>query len=465
MGKRQLRWVYMGVDVLAALIVWALFMIFRYVVRDQATFGNLTIFIPNYNFNSGLVLFSVCCLFVHALSGVYLHPELQRQVRLIPVTFVASAIISVSIFFVLLLDDVVVSYTYYYWSLLVLFVLLFVVTYAFRAVVCWLVWRNYRAGRWGIRSIVVGTGGLARKIAKEITERMPEYKVLGHVAEERALPHGDVLGGLNRLEDIVRDQDVQDVVIALERCGEKQLFSLLNVLFRYGVSIRFVPTSYDILIGSVRMTELGVSPLVSITSLGMKDWEACVKRFFDLSVSLLALVVLSPLFLLLGVWIKCDSRGPVFYRQERIGRYGHPFRIIKFRTMYVDAERGGVPRLSSSADKRVTRVGHVLRRYRLDELPQFWNILKGEMSIVGPRPERRYYIRQIMEHAPYYCLVYRVRPGLTSWGPIRVGYTDTVDKMVERLNYDIIYMDNMSLKTDLKILLFTFEVIIKGKGV
>ena len=213
------------------------------------------------------------------------------------------------------------------------------------------------------------------------------------------------------------------------------------------------------------MTELGVSPLVSITSSSMKDWEACVKRFFDLTCSLLALLVLSPLFLLLAVWIKCDSRGPVFYFQERIGRYGRPFRIIKFRTMYVDAEREGTPRLSSPVDKRVTRVGHVLRRYRLDELPQFWNILRGEMSIVGPRPEREYYIRQIVERAPYYCLVYRVRPGLTSWGPIRIGYTDTVDKMVERLNYDIIYMDNMSLKTDAKILLFTLEVIIKGKGV
>ncbi len=465
MGKRQLRWVYMGVDVLSALIVWTLFMTFRRLVRDETMFGDLQIFVPNYNFYTSLVLFPLCCLFVNALSGVYLYPEKQRQLKLIPTTFVSSGIIAVVIFFVLLLDDVVVSYQYYYWSLLVLFVLLFVVTYAFRAVVCWLVWRNYRSGRWGIRSIVVGTGESARRIAQEIAHRMPEYKVVGHVAEERTVPHGDILGGLNRLEAIVRDQDVQDVVIALDHCDEKQLFSLLNSLFQYGVSIRFVPSSYDILIGGVRMTELGVSPLVSITSSSMKDWEACVKRFFDLTCSLLALLVLSPLFLLLAVWIKCDSRGPVFYFQERIGRYGRPFRIIKFRTMYVDAEREGTPRLSSPVDKRVTRVGHVLRRYRLDELPQFWNILRGEMSIVGPRPEREYYIRQIVERAPYYCLVYRVRPGLTSWGPIRIGYTDTVDKMVERLNYDIIYMDNMSLKTDAKILLFTLEVIIKGKGV
>ena len=190
-----------------------------------------------------------------------------------------------------------------------------------------------------------------------------------------------------------------------------------------------------------------------------------IKRLIDYILALTGLVVSSPLLVYIALRIRHEGGGSVFYMQERLGRGGKPFRLIKFRTMYVDAEREGIPRLSSSADKRVTRVGHVLRRYRLDELPQFWNILKGEMSIVGPRPERRYYIRQIVEHAPYYCLVYRVRPGLTSWGPIRVGYTDTVDKMVERLNYDIIYMDNMSLKTDLKILLFTFEVIIKGKGV
>jgi len=132
--------------------------------------------------------------------------------------------------------------------------------------------------------------------------------------------------------------------------------------------------------------------------------------------------------------------------------------------MFAGAENG-TPKLSSSNDERITPVGRMLRKYRIDEIPQFWNILKGDMSLVGPRPERRYYINKIMDEAPYYCLLYKIRPGLTSWGPIKIGYSDTVEKMIERLNYDIIYMENMSLSTDLKILMYTFEIIFKGKGV
>jgi lipopolysaccharide/colanic/teichoic acid biosynthesis glycosyltransferase len=196
----------------------------------------------------------------------------------------------------------------------------------------------------------------------------------------------------------------------------------------------------------------------------MSDWEMSVKRFFDFTISLLMIVMLLPVFLFLSIWIKTDSKGPVFYLQERIGIHGKPFNIIKFRTMYQDAENGQ-PRLSSPEDDRITRVGRILRKYRLDELPQFFNILKGEMSLVGPRPERKFYINQIIEDAPYYCLLYKIRPGLTSWGPIKIGYSDTIEKMIERLNYDIVYIENMSLINDLKILLFTIEIIFKGKGV
>jgi lipopolysaccharide/colanic/teichoic acid biosynthesis glycosyltransferase len=132
--------------------------------------------------------------------------------------------------------------------------------------------------------------------------------------------------------------------------------------------------------------------------------------------------------------------------------------------MYQNAETG-TPKLSSATDERVTRIGKILRKYRIDELPQFWNILIGEMSVVGPRPERKYYINQIIEDAPYYCLLYKIRPGLTSWGPIKIGYSDTIEKMVERLNYDIIYMEDMSLLNDLQIMILTIEILFKGKGV
>ena len=196
----------------------------------------------------------------------------------------------------------------------------------------------------------------------------------------------------------------------------------------------------------------------------MTDAELCIKRAFDIIISAVGLVILSPLLLIIALLVRLDSKGAILYSQERIGLYGVPFRIYKFRTMVENAEASGVPQVTHDNDPRITRVGHWLRKYRLDELPQLWNILRGDMSIVGPRPERPYFVEQIMKEAPYYCLLYKVRPGLTSWGPIRVGYTDTMEKMIERLNCDVVYVENMSLLLDMKILFFTVGVIVKGKG-
>lgn len=209
----------------------------------------------------------------------------------------------------------------------------------------------------------------------------------------------------------------------------------------------------------------GLVPLTEIQDPGtrMTDCELVLKRTFDVVTSLLVLVLFSPLYLIVAIAVKCSSAGPVFYRQERIGFHGAPFMILKFRTMVNNSE-GDTPRLSQDNDPRITPVGAILRKYRLDELPQFINILRGEMSIVGPRPERPFFIAQIMEVAPNYPLVYNVRPGLASWGPILVGYTDTLDKMVERLRYDIEYIENMSIILDLKILFYTVRVILDGKG-
>lgn len=195
----------------------------------------------------------------------------------------------------------------------------------------------------------------------------------------------------------------------------------------------------------------------------MSDTELCIKRAFDVIVSVTMLILLSPLYLILTLLVWYSSKGPVFYKQERIGLHGLPFNIIKFRTMCVHAEEA-TPQLSADDDPRITKVGKWMRKYRLDELPQFWNILRGEMSIVGPRPERRYFINQIEEKAPYYCMIYKIRPGLTSWGPIKVGYTDTLDKMIRRLNYDIVYIENMSISLDIKIMFHTIGVIFNGKG-
>lgn len=214
---------------------------------------------------------------------------------------------------------------------------------------------------------------------------------------------------------------------------------------------------------SIKLRDIYGQPLVDLTHSSMGEAGVNIKRTIDVTTSILTLIVLSPLYAALAIWVKLDSKGPIFYRQERIGKHQKPFNIIKFRTMRTDAEADG-PQLSEDNDPRVTRAGRVMRKYRLDELPQFYNVLKGNMSIVGPRPERKFYINQIMKKAPYYTLLYQTRPGITSWGMVQYGYASTVDEMVERSKYDMLYISNMSILVDMKIILYTIITILEGRG-
>lgn len=466
MNKKGLLSIYLVFDIVAATIVWVLFMLFRKIVNDGLIFDGIHIFFPNYDYYKSLFFFPAACVFVHYLSGFYLNLYNKTRLTSIFTTLVASAIISITIFFVLMLDDVVVSYEYYYYSLLVLFGLLFSITIIFRSVIASQVRSNFKTKKWTINTVIVGTGNNALKIAHDFEKNAVQKTLVGFIATDHfvAVPGERVLGNMNQLSTIIESNHIVDSIVALDNADENQLFSIINLLYKYNINIQFTPRLYEILTGSAKISQLGIIPLVCITNSSMPDWEASIKRFLDIVFSLLALILLSPFLFYFMIQIKRDSKGPIFYRQERIGRLGKPFNILKFRTMHRGSE-SGTPQLSSANDDRITAVGRILRKYRIDEIPQFWNILKGDMSLVGPRPERAYYINQIIEDAPYYCLLYKIRPGLTSWGPIKIGYSDTIEKMIERLNYDIIYMDNMSLITDLKILIYTLEIIFKGKGI
>ena len=467
MNKNLLSRKYVLYDMLAALLVWLAFVVFRKTINDIHILNNLHILIPNYNYLTSLLLFPFYCIFIHYLSGIYLNPHKKNRFSLILNTFVSSAIISLTVFFVLKLGDVTISLEYFYFSLLVLFSLLFFLTYIFRNIIYSQIDRNYKTKKWTINTLVIGTGKNAFNIADDIERHASQNTIRGFVAIDKkiGIPPSKILGNLTQLATIIEKNDIQEVIVALEPdADESELFRIINLLYKFNIDIQFTPRLFEILIGSAKINKLGISPLVSITTSSMPDWQASLKRLTDIIISSISLVALSPIILFFSLRVKMDSKGPVFYRQERVGQFGHSFNILKFRTMYVNSEKG-TPKLSSPDDDRITKLGRMLRKYRIDEIPQFWNILKGDMSIVGPRPERRFYINQIMEEAPYYCLLYKIRPGLTSWGPIKIGYADTIEKMVERLNYDIIYMENMSLMTDVNILIYTFEIIFKGKGV
>ena len=466
MNKNNLLLKYILYDMLAALLVWIAFVIFRKVVNDIHIFDGIHILIPNNNYVISFLLFPFYCIFVHYLSGFYLNTLKKSRLSLILSTLTSSAFISFTVFFALKLGDAVVSYEYFYSSLLVLFIIQMIFTMVFRNVIFSQIQYNYKSKKWTINTLIIGTGANALKIGNDIEKHSPQNTLVGFISTSKRhdIPNERIIGNLTQISQLIEKHQITETIVALENDAEdKELFKIINLLYRFDVDIRFTPRLYEILIGSAKINRLDMSPLVSITNSSMSDWEASMKRFSDIVISGFSLLILSPFLLYFSIRIKNDSKGPAFYLQERIGRNGRPFNILKFRTMYVGAENG-TPKLSSPDDERITNFGRFLRKYRIDEIPQFWNILKGDMSLVGPRPERRYYINQIIEDAPYYCLLYKIRPGLTSWGPIKIGYSDTIEKMIERLNYDIIYMDNMSFLTDFKILIYTIEIIFKGKG-
>jgi exopolysaccharide biosynthesis polyprenyl glycosylphosphotransferase len=349
----------------------------------------------------------------------------------------------------------------------VLFQLIFWITLFFRAIIFTQIRNNFKTKKWTINTLIIGTGKNARKIAQDLEKHAPQHTLLGFVSvnEKSGTTSKSILGDLSEIENILKQYSIQETIIVLEdKHGDEKLYEIINLLYRFDIAIQFAPRLHEILTGSAKISHVGIIPMVTITKNAMPDWESNIKRFTDILFSIIALILLSPLMLYCILRIKKESEGSPFYKQERIGRFGKPFNIIKFRTMVQNAENG-IPQLSSSNDARITPFGSFLRKYRIDEFPQFWNVIKGDMSLVGPRPERLHFINQITEKAPYYCLLYKIRPGITSWGPIKIGYSDSIEKMIERLNYDIIYLDNMSLVTDLKILIYTVEIILTGKGV
>ena len=416
--KQQLR--YLFADLISSELVWLCFLIFRWMVYDGRFEFMRDALIPAFSFWLPLLVYPIVCLVIYYLSGYYLKPFQKPLWRECMRTFLSAVVISLLFFFIIIIDDKVESYDRYLGSLGVLFGLQFVLSYIPRLTITLL------SRRLGV-------------MRSQTVHSMAEAEEL-------------VAGG--------QDEVILDLPTGYT---DRELYAIIARLYPLSCEISMVPRVYDMLTGAARIGHLDRPSLIRITEQAMSDAEICIKRAFDVVTSAVGLLIFSPLFALIALQIKWGSKGPVFYSQERVGLYGLPFRIYKFRTM-IDHAESGVPQLTLDDDPRITKVGHWLRKYRLDELPQLWNILRGDMSIVGPRPERPYFIEQIMKEAPYYCLLYKVRPGLTSWGPIRVGYTDTMEKMIERLNSDVVYVENMSLLLDMKILFFTIGVIIHGKG-
>jgi len=269
--------------------------------------------------------------------------------------------------------------------------------------------------------------------------------------------------GLDNLTKIIVDDKIEEVIITVDKNERDLLTKILQQLSDKDVNIKITPDRVDIISGALKTNNILGTPLIDVHSGQLPNWQKNIKRFIDLFVSILGLIILSPLLLFTAIRTRFSSKGSVLFLQERIGYKGKPFTILKFRSMVEDAEKDG-PALSSDHDTRITNWGKTMRKWRLDELPQLLNIIKGEMSLVGPRPERKFYIDQIEEQHPEYNYLFKVKPGLSSWGMVKFGYASSVDEMIQRMQYDLMYIENVSILLDLEIMLLTLRIIFAGKG-
>lgn len=452
-------------DFLAAFLAWLVFYMLRKNLLEEEREP------ISFTLLGNAFIIASFWVILYLLLGFY--RDIFRKSRIKEIFNIAqiSFVGGIIIFFGLLLDDEGVrNYQAYYRTITAYFGIHFFISAVTKVYIITATKKLVLKRKIKFNTLIVGSNYNAKEVFKELEEnnRHLGLNILGFVQIFKDSSSSFVneipnLGFYSELPDLIKQNQVEEVIIAIEPSEHEIIQSILALLEEQKLRISILPDLYQILLGSVRVNHLFGTPLIEIKHDLMPVWQEFTKRSSDILISLFMLLFLLPAYVVIGLMVKFSSPGPIIFGQERIGRHGIPFKIYKFRSMYQDAEIHG-PALSRKRDPRITPLGRIMRKVRLDELPQFYNVLIGEMSIVGPRPERSFFIDQITKVAPHYKHLLRVRPGITSLGLVKFGYAQNVDEMVKRLKYDILYIENMSLNMDFRVLLYTIKVIIEGRG-
>ena len=460
---------YVAGDFLMSNLAWFSFNCLRWHMGAVIGHEYLVSYLKTEMVVLGQIVFPLLMMVTYAFSGYYNNVCRKSRIQELLTTAASASINTLIIFFVALINDVVGVRGNDYEMIILLWVLLFGFVYALRAIITNAASNSIKSRKWTFPALVIGSGSAAVNFVNKLNakRRSSGYDIRGYVnipgenpVKGNPLPCYD----LDELKEVCDQEGIWELIVVPTRDDTHQTMNAINKLFALGLPIMISPERFNMIQSQVRISDIYGEPLVNISRSSMSDSGKNIKRAIDVIVSLAALIILTPLYAIVACIIKGTSPGPVFYLQERIGLHNKPFNIIKFRSMVQDAEVGGQPQLSSDDDPRITPFGRFMRKYRIDELPQFWNVLMGDMSIVGPRPERKFYIDQITKRVPSYALLHQVRPGITSMGMVKFGYAKNVDEMVERVKYDLMYLDNMSLMNDLKILIYTIKIVFTGRG-